>query len=131
RGGTQRRGPRRAAGELHPGLSVLGLRQAAVRDGRVACAAARASGRGPGQVVDALAQAAARAGVYAVVGVTEREPGHVGTLYNTNVVVTPEGKLLGKHRKLVPTWGERAVWAGGDGSTLTTFPTRFGPLGTL
>ncbi len=85
----------------------------------------------PGDVVEALAQAAARAGVYAVVGVTEREPGRVGTLYNTNVVVSPEGELLGKHRKLVPTWGERAVWTGGDGSTLTTFPTRFGPLGTL
>lgn len=85
----------------------------------------------PGPSVDALAAAAARAGVYVVVGVTEREPGHVGTLYNTNVVLSPEGDVLGKHRKLVPTWGERAVWTGGDGSTLTTFPTRFGPLGTL
>jgi nitrilase len=63
--------------------------------------------------------------------VTEREPGTIGTLYNTNVVFSPEGEYLGKHRKLVPTWGERAVWAGGDGSTLSVFPTRFGPLGTL
>ncbi len=85
----------------------------------------------PGPTIDALTAAAARAGVYAVVGVTERNPGTIGTLYNTNVVVSPEGELLGKHRKLVPTWGERAVWAGGDGSTLSVFPTRFGQLGTL
>lgn len=85
----------------------------------------------PGPEIDALAAAAARAGVYAVVGITERNPGTIGTLYNTNVVLSPAGELLGKHRKLVPTWGERAVWTGGDGSTLSVFPTRFGPLGTL
>jgi aliphatic nitrilase len=85
----------------------------------------------PGPTIDALAAAARRAGVYAVVGVTERNPGTIGTLYNTNVVLSPGGECLGKHRKLVPTWGERAVWTGGDGSTLSVFPTRFGPLGTL
>ena len=85
----------------------------------------------PGPTIEALAGAAARAAVYAVVGVTERDRGSIGTLYNTNVVLSPEGELAGKHRKLVPTWGERAVWTGGDGSTLSVFPTRFGPLGTL
>lgn len=84
----------------------------------------------PGPEIDALVAAATRAGVTAVVGVTERDRGLVGTLYNTNVVVSPDG-YLGKHRKLVPTWGERVVWAGGDGSTLSVFPTPFGPLGTL
>ncbi|MFN8224118.1 MAG: carbon-nitrogen hydrolase family protein [Gaiellales bacterium] len=84
----------------------------------------------PGPEVDALTQAARRAGVVAVVGITEREPGSVGTLFNTNIVVSPDG-YLGRHRKLVPTWGERVVWTGGDGSTLGVFPTPFGPLGTL
>jgi nitrilase len=85
----------------------------------------------PGEAVAALADAARQARVYAVVGVTERDPGAIGTLYNTNLVFSPDGELLGGHRKLVPTWGERAVWTGGDGSTLSVFPTRFGPLGTL
>lgn len=85
----------------------------------------------PGPETSALAAAAARAGVFAVVGVTERDPGAAGTLYNTNVVLSPAGEVLGKHRKLVPTWGERAVWTGGDGATLSVFPTPFGPLGTL
>ena len=84
----------------------------------------------PGPTIEALERAAIEAGVTAVVGVTERDPGRVGTLYNTNVVLGPEG-YLGKHRKLVPTWAERVVWAGGDGSTLGVFPTPQGPLGTL
>jgi aliphatic nitrilase len=85
----------------------------------------------PGPAITALGEAAAEAGVTAVVGITERDPGRIGTLYNTNVVLGPDGSLLGKHRKLVPTWAERAVWAGGDGSTLSVFDTAFGPLGTL
>ncbi len=85
----------------------------------------------PGPETEALCAAARDAGAVVVVGVTEHEPGTVGTLYNTNVVIDADGTLLGKHRKLMPTWGERAVWRGGDGSTLDVFPTRFGPLGTL
>lgn len=84
----------------------------------------------PGTTVDALADAAIEAGATVVVGITERDPGRVGTLYNTNLVFGPKG-YLGKHRKLVPTWGERMVWTGGDGSTLSVFPTDFGPIGTL
>ena len=49
----------------------------------------------PGPTVDALAAAAKEAGVYAVVGTTEREPGRVGTLYNSNVVVSDEFNSLG------------------------------------
>ncbi|HEY8582647.1 MAG TPA: carbon-nitrogen hydrolase family protein [Capillimicrobium sp.] len=85
----------------------------------------------PGPSITALQEACAAAGVTAVVGVTERDPGSIGTLYNTNVVIGADGALLGKHRKLVPTWTERAVWAGGDGSTLSVFPTPYGGLGTL
>jgi aliphatic nitrilase len=46
-------------------------------------------------------------------------------------VIGADGSILGKHRKLVPTWGERVVWAGGDGSTMGVFPTPWGALGTL
>ncbi|HWH21088.1 MAG TPA: carbon-nitrogen hydrolase family protein [Solirubrobacterales bacterium] len=84
----------------------------------------------PGPETRAFEKAAIEAGVTAVVGITERDPGHVGTLFNTNLVFGPEG-YLGKHRKLVPTWAERVVWTGGDGSTLDVFDTPQGPLGTL
>ena len=55
----------------------------------------------------------------------------LGTIYNTNVVISETGEILGRHRKLVPTWAEKLSWAGGDGSTLKVYDTAVGPLGTL
>ena len=65
-----------------------------------------------------------------MIGVDEREPG-AGTIYNTLLYFAPEGSLLGKHRKLMPTGSERTVWGMGDGSTLQTYPTAFGRIGGL
>lgn len=84
-----------------------------------------------GPVTERIGKACAEASIFAVVGVTERMSGFVGTLYNTNLVFGSDGTLLGMHRKLVPTWGERVVWSGGDGTTMGVFPTPWGPLGTL
>jgi nitrilase len=55
----------------------------------------------------------------------------LGTLYNTNVIISSTGEIIGKHRKLVPTWAEKMSWAGGDGSSLKVYDTPVGPLGTL
>jgi nitrilase len=65
-----------------------------------------------------------------VVGVNEREP-HGGTVYNTVLTFAPDGALLGRHRKLVPTHGERLVWGMGDGSDLKVLDTPAGRLATL
>ena len=85
----------------------------------------------PSAATERLGQAALKSGVFVVMGVTERVAGRPGTLFNTNLVFSSEGTLLGRHRKLMPTSGERAVWAGGDGSTMGVFDTPWGPLGTL
>ena len=84
----------------------------------------------PGPDVDRLAEAAHVAGVYFVIGVCEREP-HGSTIYNTILYFGPEGTLLGKHCKLMPTGGERLVWGYGDGSTLDVIDTPFGRVGGL
>ena len=84
-----------------------------------------------GEEMRRVAQTCAETKVMVVIGVTERERGLPGTLYNTNVVIGPDGTILGKHRKLVPTFGERMVWSNGDGSTMDVFGTPWGPLGTL
>lgn len=83
----------------------------------------------PGPVTKSLGQAAKKAGVFLVMGVHERTQS--GTLYNTILFIDREGQFLGKHRKLVPTYHERMVWAHGDASTLQVFDTEIGRLGGL
>ncbi|WP_151083388.1 carbon-nitrogen hydrolase family protein [Nocardioides cynanchi] len=82
----------------------------------------------PGPTADRLAEAARDAGVYLAIGVNELDG---GTLYNTLLYFTPAGELAGRHRKLMPTGGERTVWGYGDGSTLTVVATPFGEVGGL
>ncbi len=84
----------------------------------------------PSEATERLGAAAREAGVYLVVGVDEREPTG-STIYNALLYFGPDGSLLGKHRKLMPTGSERTVWGMGDGSTLDTYPTSFGRVGGL
>ena len=84
----------------------------------------------PSETTDRLGAAAREAGAYVVIGVSERESTG-STIYNTLLYFDPEGSLLGKHRKLMPTGSERTVWGMGDGSTLDTYPTPFGRIGGL
>jgi nitrilase len=84
----------------------------------------------PGPVTDQLGEAARDAGVYLVIGVEEREP-HGTTIYNTTLYFGPDGALLGKHRKLMPTGSERTVWGMGDGSTLPVIETPYGRMSGL
>ena len=79
----------------------------------------------PGPVTEALGAAARQAGAFLVVGVQERER-HGATIYNTTLYLGPDGALLGKHRKLMPTGSERTVWGMGDGSTLPVIDTPHG-----
>ncbi|MBI4204661.1 MAG: carbon-nitrogen hydrolase family protein [Betaproteobacteria bacterium] len=78
-----------------------------------------------------LCEAARKAGTYVVIGINERPLNTLGTLYNTNLVIGPEGEILLKHRKLMPTYAEKMVWGFGDGSTLRVLDTTLGKLGTL
>ena len=86
----------------------------------------------PGSTTDALCAAAAEAGCGVVMGINERQGGRLsGTLYNTIIYVGEDGRLLGKHRKLIPTYAERLIWGQGDGSTLGAFDTPVGRVGGL
>jgi len=86
----------------------------------------------PGQITAELGAACRDAGVYLAIGVVERDSRFSGgTLYCTLLYFGPDGKLLGKHRKLKPTAAERLIWGEGDGSTLTVIPTDFGRVGGL
>jgi len=85
----------------------------------------------PSPTTDRLCQAARAAGIYVVMGVNEKVPTNMGTMWNTNVVISREGEILGKHRKLVPTFAEKMIWSRGDGSGMKVWNTDIGKLGTL
>ncbi|HEY7286074.1 MAG TPA: carbon-nitrogen hydrolase family protein [Vicinamibacterales bacterium] len=82
----------------------------------------------PGPATEQLGRTAKANKIYLVVGVIERE---IGTLYCTALFFAPDGTLLGKHRKLMPTAMERIIWGFGDGSTLPVFDTALGKLGAV
>jgi len=82
----------------------------------------------PGPHTQRLGEAAAANRVYLVIGVIEREP---GTCYCTVLFFGPDGALLGKHRKLMPTALERMIWGFGDGSTLTVVDSPYGRIGSV
>jgi aliphatic nitrilase len=84
----------------------------------------------PGPQIELISSAARRSKTAVAIGVHERDPAG-GTLYNTLCYIGPEGELLGKHGKLVPTEAERVVWGMGDGSDLDAYETGLGRLGGL
>ena len=86
----------------------------------------------PSPATEALGEAAAQSKAYLIIGVIERDTQFSqGTLYCTILYFSPDGELIGKHRKLKPTAGERLIWGEGDGSTLTVINTEFGKIGGL
>lgn len=82
----------------------------------------------PGPRTQRLGEAVAAHGCYVVMGVIERE---MGTCYCTALFFGPDGSLLGKHRKLMPTALERMIWGFGDGSTLTAVDSPYGRIGSV
>jgi nitrilase len=82
----------------------------------------------PGPQTERLGKAAAACGSYVVIGGIERE---LGTCYCTVLFFAPDGRLLGKHRKLMPTALERMIWGFGDGSTLTVVDSPYGRIGSV
>lgn len=83
-----------------------------------------------GDEVNQLCEKAKELGIHLVIGINERGKSY-GEIYNTNLIIDNHGKLLGRHRKLVPTWAEKLTWTSGDGSSLRVYPTEIGPIGTL
>ncbi len=84
-----------------------------------------------GPEVETMAEAAKKASVNCVIGCNElsEQPGSL-TIYNSLVVISRQGEVLGRHRKLMPTHSERLYWGLGDGSDIRVFDLDLGRLGT-
>lgn len=86
----------------------------------------------PDSTTDRLCKAAKLAKINVVIGMNERNSETSNaSLFNTILFIDDKGKILGKHRKLMPTNCERIVWAQGNGSTLKSYDTSAGKIGGL
>jgi nitrilase len=85
----------------------------------------------PSGITDDLQEIARRNKINIVMGMVERDPTVESALYITQLFIGEEGLVLGKHRKIVPTYAEKLLFASGDGSTLSVFKTKYGELGGL
>jgi aliphatic nitrilase len=83
-----------------------------------------------GLEVKRICDAAKEFNIHIVIGINEKGASF-GEIYNTNLIIDNNGNLIGKHRKLVPTWAEKLTWTSGDGSSLKVYKTEIGPIGTL
>ena len=79
-----------------------------------------------------LCKAASKAKIFVTIGINEiNSEGSKSSLYNSILYISEKGKILGVHRKLIPTGGERLVWAQGSGDSLVSFNTSIGKIGGL
>lgn len=86
----------------------------------------------PSLETELLAEAARENNIYLAIGLIEKDTQFSGgTLFCSLVYFGPDGKILGKHRKLKPTGAERLIWGEGDGSTMPVIQTGLGKIGGL
>ncbi len=81
-----------------------------------------------GEEVRLIAQVAEETDTVVVMGCIEADG---GTLYCTVLYFNGSKGFVGKHRKLMPTAGERLIWGFGDGSTMSVIDTEYGRIGAV
>ena len=84
-----------------------------------------------GPEITQLQEAARRHRVLVSMGFTESTVTSVGCIWNSNVLIGSDGRILNHHRKIIPTFYEKLIWANGDGHGLRVADTRIGRIGML
>ena len=85
----------------------------------------------PGPEVRELCRSAREHAIVVSIGISERSPVSVGCLWNSNLLIGAHGEILNHHRKLMPTFYEKLIWASGDGAGLRVLETPIGKVGML
>jgi aliphatic nitrilase len=114
-----------------PGFPVWAGLEAPIRTHDLFKALAASAIEIDGPELARIRQTARRKGAFVSIGFTEGTKTSVGCLWNSNALIGADGAILNHHRKLVPTWYEKLIWANGDGSGLRVCATELGRLGML
>jgi aliphatic nitrilase len=114
-----------------PGFPVWAALRAPIYNHDFFRALAREALRIDGEEMERLRSAARNAGVHVSLGFTEGTDASVGCIWNSNVLIGPDGAMLNHHRKLVPTFYEKLIWANGDARGLRVVQTAVGRVGML
>ena len=92
---------------------------------------ARESIRVPGPEILSICTAARDANIIVSMGFSESSAQSVGCLWNSNILIGTDGSIMNHHRKLVPTFFEKLIWANGDGCGLRVVESDKGKIGAL
>jgi len=114
-----------------PGFPMWAAVQAPIRNHDYFKRLAANSIEVPGPEVQQLCKAAREHAMTVSIGVSERSQVSVGCIWNTNLLIDADGRILNHHRKLVPTFYEKLIWASGDGDGLRVCETPQGKIGML
>lgn len=114
-----------------PAFPVWCALQAPIHNHDLFCALAANSLRVDGPELASIAATASECEVFVSVGFNEGTSVSSGCIWNANVIIGEQGRILCHHRKLVPTFYEKLIWAPGDGGGLRVCETRVGRLGML
>lgn len=114
-----------------PGFPVWAALSAPIMNHGFFRTLAREALRVDGPAIARVRAAAQRHGVHVSLGFTEGTDASVGCLWNSNVLIGSDGAILNLHRKLVPTFYEKLIWANGDARGLRVTPTDVGRIGVL
>jgi aliphatic nitrilase len=114
-----------------PGFPIWAALRSPIENHEFFRALAMQSVRRDGEEIARLCAAARKHNIYVSTGISEGTDASVGCLWNSNLLIGPDGSILNHHRKLVPTFYEKLIWANGDARGLRITPTEIGRIGML
>jgi aliphatic nitrilase len=114
-----------------PGFPIWAALRSPIENHEFFRALAMQSVRRDGEEIARLCAAARKHNIYVSTGISEGTDASVGCLWNSNLLIGPDGSILNHHRKLVPTFYEKLIWANGDARGLRVTPTEIGRIGML
>jgi len=114
-----------------PGFPIWAALEAPIRTHELFKRLAASAIKIDGPELARICEVARQKSILVSIGFTEGTMMSVGCLWNSNALFGADGKLLNHHRKIVPTFYEKLIWANGDGSSLRVSDTELGRLGML